>query len=180
MNNLKFDKSIVVFVIIMTALFFVFSVIGCKTKKVIEKTIIVHDSIHVENVKMHDSLINVIKRNDSASIRLNFKCDSLGQIYITKINQLAGEKQKIQFVFKDNMIYVKCQVDSLSIAIKWADKITKTSSTNSKVEIQTIVQEVNRLTQWQVLQMWGSRLFVLLIVLYILYRLIIKYTKFVK
>ena len=78
-------------------------VFACKTTKIVEKVVTVHDSIYKERI--HDSIVTVLKK-DSSLIELKMKCDSLGNVYMTKINQLEGQTVKTQFIFKDNFIYV--------------------------------------------------------------------------
>jgi len=153
---------IILFVSLVLVCFF-----SCKTERSQLKMVTLHDSVYIE--KVHDSIVNVLKK-DTSSLGILFKCDSMNNVYIYQLNELQGKKIQTKFVFKDNYLYVNSTVDSLQVALKWKERIIKTDNNTVKTVVLPPVV-TNKMNVFQRFFFWTGFLFFLFIIIYTIYRI---------
>ena len=141
---------------IVVCLFLLFAVVSCKstmptvtsqenTSKTVTKTV-------------HDTIFKIEK--DSSTYKAYLDCVN-GKVSIVNpsIENKKGKNLSIpKVVIKDNYITVDCQLKEQELYAKW--KQTNTAETITKVN--TVVQEVNKLTFWQEFQIYGFRIFAII------------------
>ncbi|MCF0190179.1 MAG: hypothetical protein HUJ96_02835 [Marinilabiliaceae bacterium] len=76
--------------------------IGCKTKQIVTKEVVVHDSCYIDR-RVVDTLIKI--ESDTALSRLFIECDSNNNALVSIINQMQGDRVVISPEVK--YIYVK-------------------------------------------------------------------------
>lgn len=126
----------------------------------------VHDTV-VETI--HDTTL-VIKK-DSSYIEAYLECDSSGRVLINQISQLDGKISRLKFQLKNNVIYVECKVDSLSVYLSWKNRY----ESKTQVKTNTITKTTNILTQWQIFQLWLGRILLVIILVYVAVKIIRRY-----
>ena len=145
---------------------------GCITQKKCEQRYPHKDSVSVE-YRTKDSTIYV---SDSASYIMYLGCyDAYGKLTENNI-RLMGEittlkSNVVQPVVKvrDHFIKVDCVVDSLKVYLKWKERYTS--------EVKTVTVEVNKITWWQMTQIWMGRILMVLIasgIIYVILKLVKK------
>jgi hypothetical protein len=109
---------------------------------------------------------------DSAALYAYLECDSLGNARIKEIEQFyAGRVVQVpKIVIKNNWLKSVCVVDSAAVYV--AMKLSDTTRTE-KVSTVITVKE-NYLTGWQWAQVWAGRLLILIVLIYVGYRLIVR------
>ncbi len=71
---------------------------------------------------------------DSASITALLKCDSLGNAYLAEITKLkTGRATRPEVRVRDNLIYLKCNVDSMAVYLSMHRQFKTTADTSSTV-----------------------------------------------
>jgi hypothetical protein len=106
-------------------------------------------------------------KTDTGLVIAMLKCDSLGNVYVSRIIALEGvlDSQPPFLDITDNILKVAMPVDSIAVYAKLKDRYT----TTSKSELKTIVKEVNVLTGFQCFQIWLGRFLLVLLLLAIIY-----------
>ena len=104
---------------------------------------------------------------DTGMVIAMLKCDSLGNVYVSRIIALEGalDSQDPTIDISDNILKVVMPVDSFAVYAKLKDRYT----TTSKSELKTIIKEVNFLTGFQWFQIWLGRVLLVLLLLAIVY-----------
>lgn len=138
--------------------------VGCSPKVGIP--VALHDSVRIETV---ERIVEVPQPIDSSLVQAYLKCDSLGNIYISQIAQLQGERVKQELKLSNGLITVKA-TDS--------NKTFSHEKTAARIEYKEkavpVPYEVNKLTTWQAFQIWIGRLVLIALALWSIYRLVIK------
>lgn len=90
-----------------------------------------------------------------------FECDSSGQVFARELGNLQTENTNLKLQLKNGRLVVYVNKPNDTITVHSVDKI----------RVQKIIQtqNVNELTQWQVIQMWGGRLLALIVLLALAY-----------
>jgi hypothetical protein len=106
-------------------------------------------------------------KSDTGMVIAMLKCDSLGNVYVSRIIALEGalNSQDPTIDISDNILKVVMPVDSFAIYAKLKDRYIITS----KLELKTVVKEVYLLTGWQWFQIWLGRILSILLLLAIVY-----------
>jgi hypothetical protein len=134
------------------------------------------------NVEIHDSIKELIRDTliksnpDTASIKALMRCDSLGNVYISELNDYkTGNKIKVKTEFKDRWFSVKCIVDSQKIWLKLKDRYKAVFNDSTTVKIK----EVNILTSYQKFAVkWFTLSIIFLVVFGILFVIyLVKFRK---
>ncbi len=108
---------------------------------------------HVEKEYYRDTVI--ILAADTSSIKALIECDSLGNAYIKRIEELQTTNSNLrpQIQIQDNFIYLDCIIDSTAIYLKIRERYEKDSISNNTwvEEKQTYTKEktVTRVSYWQ-------------------------------
>jgi hypothetical protein len=114
--------------------------------KTIEK-IVIKDSIITIN---RDSL--VILPEDSSTIEMLLKCDSIGKVYIELMKQKDGKHIRTKIVFKDNILQIKAFNDSIAVLHKIIDRYKEVRSdsvaTTTKIVYECHSWKHNLLKWW--------------------------------
>ncbi len=121
-----------------------------------------------------DSLIfikvPVVNPVDHANLMAYLKCDSLGQVYIQDNTTLNGRVISLEAYIRNNILSVTAvkaqEVDTAAIQAM----VSKEYQYKEKI----VEKQVNYLTKWQKFQtsaFWPMAAFILLILLYIAYRI---------
>jgi len=108
---------------------------------------------------------------DTGMVIAMLKCDSLGNVYVSRIIALEGalDSQVPTIDISDNILKVVMPVDSTAIYAKLKDRYKSTT----KLEAITTIKEINILSGWQWFQIWLGRVLSLLFLVCVVY-LIIK------
>lgn len=116
--------------------------IGCKVQ---EPITITNTKVEKEYIKITDTLVKTAP--DSSSIAALLKCDSLGNVYLTQLNDVKGRVTSQTVSLKDNKIIVDCKVDSMAVFVKMS-KAYKTSSDTTTVKPPPEYIEVEKPLTW--------------------------------
>jgi hypothetical protein len=155
-------------IILLSACLFALCLAGCKTQAPIARTDTVTKTVIQELVK--DTTIYL---TDSAGFRALLECDSLGQVRVKQIQDYyAGQFIKPKVVIKDNYVTLDCKIDSAGVYVYWKERHESKEQTITTVNV---VKE-NYVTGFQWAQIWAGRVFVLLLLLYVAYRVLKRYT----
>lgn len=111
----------------------------CPTKIEIKDSIVYKN---IENLKIDSILIP----SDEATFEAWLKCDSLGNVYLNQIKELAGRKVKTNVIYKDNYIKVNCNYDSLLVVINSKDVLISELRDNKQVEV--IEKQIKYIPFW--------------------------------
>lgn len=165
------DNSLKILLLLLVIL--VLALTGCTVSKKSTLETVTKDSIvykYKEKIVVKDSLIETIIPADKELIKAYFECDSLGQIQMVKIEELeAGKNVKAKIEYRDNIVYLDCDVDSLfvySIFSQRFESITSDlSDSSSNVVLST---EKKRVLPWWVFpSLFGAAIVGVLIGLFI-------------
>lgn len=129
----------------------------------ITSTIEKHDTIE----RIRDSVVTIPP--DSAWLRAYIRCDSLNNIVISELETSKNSKPRMNFKFTNGQLSVSCKIDSQQVFLRWKETHIKAE----KIEIKTLIKEVNFLTGFQNFQIWCGRIFMLcllLVILFLIYR----------
>lgn len=109
---------------------------------------------------------------DSAALYAWLECDSLGQARIKEVEQYYQGRvvQVPKVIIRNNWLKADCRIDSAAVYV--AMKLSDTTRTE-KIETVQVVKE-NYVTPWQWAQIWAGRLLMLIVVVYVGYRLIVR------
>lgn len=89
----------------------------------------------------HDSLIFI---KDESSFRALLECDSLGNVLMTELEKKEGSFIQTKVIFKDKIIKMDSQIDSMGIAISWLSTNEyhyKSTEVDKTVENTIVIQE---------------------------------------
>ena len=102
---------------------------------------------------------------DSSLMIALLECDSAGNVLIDRINELQAGKRLLppQIDIKDNILTATAKVDSLSIYLTLKDRYRESATS------QTII--VNKLTKFQRTCVWGFWVLVVLIGIYMIFKI---------
>ena len=129
----------------------------CPQKDSIVKTITLTETIR-------DTIIKI--KPDSSIIQSLLMCDSLGNVYIKNIEDLhVGLLAKPKIVLKNNIIRLKCVVDTQAIFLRFKERYKESNTNISKTKIIT----TNKLTKIQKAFIYMGRILVGLFILLIIY-----------
>lgn len=110
---------------------------------------------------VHDTIFKIEK--DSSSYRALLECQQ-GKVVVKNIVQSEPgrtlKSPKVQI--SDNALRVDCEGRAQELLAHYKN----THSTNDRIITKTITIEVNKLTFWQQLQIWGFRIYTGLILLF--------------
>lgn len=124
--------------IILIVLMFVSCSMQKRCAKCPSKTI-VKDSI-VNTIIIKNNIDSIYLPQDNGTFEAWLRCDSLGNVYLNKINELQGKNIKINTIYKDNYIKVNCNTDSLLFLIASKDSII--NNKDISISIKTIEKEI--------------------------------------
>jgi predicted component of type VI protein secretion system len=110
---------------------------------------------------VHDTIFKIEK--DSSSYRALLECQN-GKVVIKEVSQAEpGRNLKSPRVRLDsNQLKVDCEARAQELLAHYKD----THEATSQIITRTITIEVNKLTFWQQLQIWGFRIYTGLILLF--------------
>lgn len=119
-------------------LLFAFLFASCSMQKLCEKcpkkTEVKDTTIYI--TKINTRVDSIYLPSDFATFEAWLKCDSIGNVYLSQINELQRQKVKVNTIYKDNYIKVNCNTDSLLLLIASKD------STIDKIKNTTIKEIV--------------------------------------
>jgi hypothetical protein len=120
------------------------------------KPVVLNDSTST-TVNNTNSIQDIPGTPDSSYITLQLKCDSIGNVYISKITQLQGDilKQSVQLRDNELKLNAKSQVRVKKEIIRKDSIITVSTEKPVPYPVETIT---NRLTSWQSFQIWTGRI----------------------
>jgi hypothetical protein len=101
----------------------------------VSHTPVIIDTVTVEHVIVHDSIVTLPV--DSSYIRAWFECDSLNNVVMTQLDEIAGQLIQPTTTFDSGMITVNAKVDSQFIYLTWKeryDSIVINTETIKKVD----------------------------------------------
>ena len=102
------------------------------------------DTAVKELIKVRDSLVPFYVASDSGYLEAYLECVN-DYIRLSSVNTTPGKIVTPSVVIKDNIIRVKCKVDSFAVYSVWKNKEVYKSLNSS----QTYVKVTNELTGWQ-------------------------------
>lgn len=140
---------------ILGCLFVLITLASCVSRK----PIVVQDKNTTIIETVHDTIVTIEK--DSSSLKALLDCQN-GKVVVKNIVQSEPGRNlkspKVQIA--DNIIKVDCEARAQELLAHYKD----THQTTATTITNTI--EVNKLTFWQQLQIWGFRIYSLLILLF--------------
>lgn len=153
-------KLIKIFTIL---LFTIYLFTGCKMAKqgIIEVPVQYKERI-VER------LVPVELPADSANFFALLECDSTNQVIMKKLSEEKSKRVQSLFSFDSGLLKYKARTVRDTVYIAAKDSIIY-EEVPIRVEVSV---EVNKLTAWQIFQMWAGRLLFVLIALIIVYAVI--------
>jgi hypothetical protein len=156
------------FAVFLTCILFLCAV-GCKVQAPIASTDTVTKTVIQEVLR--DTTIYIV---DSAGFRAALECDSMGQVRIRQIQDYyAGQFVKPKVIVKDNWLRVDCRIDSGAVYVAWKQR---TETTEQSVTTVKVPPPVNYVTGWQWAQIWAGRLLIALVVIYVGFKVLKRYT----
>jgi len=167
-NGDKFTKLVSYFLMILAVLFVVSLFTSCVNARRCAKFIhpvgsdtVIRDSV-VEHIRDTVFIIDA----DSSSLTALLDCDD-SIVYLQQILQYTtGKLAKMpQIRIKNNVIYVKCETDSLQVFFRVRDREVYRSLKTSNVYVKI----TNQLTGWQWFWVRMGQVFACIIVLIVLY-----------
>jgi hypothetical protein len=113
------------------------------------------------NETVHDTVFRIEK--DSSSYRALLACQN-GKVVVTNVAQAEpGRSLKSPKVrIENNKLFVDCELKEQELYAFWKSKQVK------EVQIKTITKHINQLTFWQKLQIWLGRIFLVVMVYYVI------------
>lgn len=152
-------KYLILFVSLLT-----FS--SCVTKKKCSKRYPAKvEIIYKDSLVFKDSLIQVLKR-DTLVQTIKLECDSNNNVVIRDFKSKGQKTIKSNVTLKDNILTTQCIIDSMSVSIKWNEH----HIIDKKKEVETI-EVIKPLTRWQNFIIVLGYFSLIVIVLYITFRL---------
>lgn len=115
-----------------------------------------------------ERLVPVKIANDSLSIKALFRCDSLNNVVMKQLTEQKSKGVSSQFTFNAGQLKYKADAAHDTIYLPAKDSIIY-KEVPIKVDVPV---EVNKLTQWQIIQMWAGRVLLGLMLLYGIYTVI--------
>lgn len=158
---------------IINLLFLLLLVLGsCKTKREV-----VFDAKVDSSFSQHQDYMSYSNRaiyvSDSAYIELLLNCDSLGKVYIAKIERLQmGDRIKPEVSLKDNILNASCKADSMLIYEIFASRLIVDGEVVRQSTIEQIEPPKKSGFELSSLFAWIGYIPLILIALYFIYRLI--------
>ncbi len=116
---------------------------------------------------------------DSSGLRALLDCDSLGRVYLKKINDISyGTHVKPEVVIlPGNVLYLKCKVDSFSV-YSWYKRIHEKTVINTNVKEKTVVTvPVKFIPGFIKLLAWSGGIAWIMVIAYVGILLVKKYIK---
>lgn len=101
-----------------------------------------------------DRLVPVKINEDSLKLRAQFECDSLNNVVLKGMAEQKSKGVNSQLTFSDGLLNYSVVTihDTIFIA-------AKDSFIYKEVPVKVeVIKEVNKLTQWQIAQMWAGRI----------------------
>lgn len=131
------------------------------------------DSTYSHNQADSTHAVRVVFLPDSAYIEALLECDSLGHVYIAKIEQLqSGKRIKPEVIIKNNYLKASCKVDSMLVYELIASRYKVSEKVENKMSIEEIKPpDKPRFRLFDILP-WVGYIPMFLTVVYIIYRLI--------
>lgn len=136
---------------------------GCARRQIV--TVPVKDSADVK-VRVVKEIETIQLPPDSAWLNAFFECDSNNQVLLSRVETLQGERVKQSFNYNAGQLTTRATDN----ATKDIESTVKDSIIYERVEVPYPVEvpvEVNKLTQWQIFQMWLGRLAVIALALWL-------------
>lgn len=134
---------------------------GCNTSKHIQQ-------VPIETkIEIRERLIPFHLPPDSSSLKALFECDSLNRVILKELDESKSSGFQSQFKFQDSKLTyeVKTVIDTVYVHVS-------DTSINREISIRTVEYvEVNKLTKWQVIQIWIGRILGLLAVIIIVVKI---------
>lgn len=153
----------VIFIALMALLFF-----GCKT----QRQAIVEVPVQYKE-RIVERLVPVTIPTDSSALFALFECDSNKQVILKQLTELKGKAQS-NTTFQDGKLTYKLIYKHDTIWVK-SDTVFISKEIPLRVEVPV---DVNKLTQWQILQIWAGRLLLLAACLFLVSMVLKRYLKF--
>jgi hypothetical protein len=140
-----------------------------------------HERITTITKQVHDTVLVV--KADTARLAAKLEVDSVGRVQLAKGSwqravgkrQLAKGNEQLAIgranepkvtIDDNNMLYVECDCDSAAIRFGWIETTTKDSTTTTIVPPPVIIEKP--ISKWRWVQIWLGRIFLFLILLYLL------------
>lgn len=152
---------------LLTTLVILTIIPGCN-RKVVTPTVTLHDSTST-NVKVVKEIKEVQLPPDSAWLKALLMCDSIGNVYLTQIESLQGER-----------VIQNLNLDNNTLNVKATDTGRKTEKLEKTDSVATVYREkpvnvpypvyTNKLTQWQIFQMWLGRIAAVALLVFFIYK----------
>ena len=89
------------------------------------RPVIAPDTVTVVTTVVRDSMITLPA--DSSVIRAWFECDSLNQVIMTQLEEIAGNTIKPTTIFNSGFLTVTAKIDSQALYLQWKERHDSTS-----------------------------------------------------
>jgi hypothetical protein len=137
-----------------------------------------HERITTITKQVHDTVLVV--KADTVRIAAKLEVDSVGRVQLAKgswqkakqtigkeTTPAIGRANEPKVTIDDNnMLYVECDCDSAAIRFGWIETTTKDSTATTIVPPPVIIEKP--ISKWRWVQIWLGRIFLFLILLYLL------------
>ena len=142
-------------------LLFTIVLAGCSSSKHISQ-------VPIETkIEIRERLIPFHLPPDSSSLKALFECDSLNRVILKELNESKSSGLQSKFKFQDSKLFYEVKTTSDTVYVQVSD-----TSINREIPIKTVEYvELNKLTQWQVIQIWIGRIMGLLAVIIIVVKI---------
>lgn len=135
-----------------------FITLGCSTSKHVSQ-------VPIETIiEIRERLVPIQLPVDSSSLKALFECDSLNRVILKELDESKSSGLQSQFKFHDSELLYKVKTIRDTFYVKITDTII-----DREIPVKTVEYvEVNKLTKWQVIQIWVCRILGLLAIIIIL------------
>lgn len=142
-------------------LLFTIVLAGCNTSKHIQQ-------VPIETkIEIRERLVSIKLPADSSSLKALFECDSLNRVILKELNESKSSGFESHFKFQDSKLFYEVKNVRDTVYVQVSD-----TSINREIPIRTVEYvELNKLTKWQVIQIWIGRIMGLLAVIIIVVKI---------
>jgi hypothetical protein len=159
------DRSYIIyiaFIALMAIMLF-----SCKTKPPVGSDVPIQ-----YRERIVERLVPKIIPADSSALFALFECDSDKQVILKQLREMKGKAQS-NIDFQNGKLTYKLIYKHDTVWVK-ADTVFISKEIPLRVEVPV---EVNKLTQWQILQIWAGRFLLVVAGLYFVVMLLKRYLK---
>lgn len=131
------------------------------------------DTFYRDSIVTRDSLVRIVNPADSSSLLALIECRE-GQAHLVELlNYKPGSHVSASATITHNILKVGCRVDSFAVYTTYREKEVFKQIRTGKV----VVKITNVLTGWQWFQIWVGRIAILVLLIFVAWKLAARWFK---